>query len=83
MKDFKALIEDLRNDEIRSKYGPELALIPPGQWDWLVKWAKTKGYDFTVADVKAHFTPPGAKLEDVAHTLPTGAPWDLKTLLKY
>jgi hypothetical protein len=56
MKNFVDLVNDLRQEDNLNKLGPELALMVPNRWDYLVNWAKKKGYEFTPEDIKHYFS---------------------------
>jgi hypothetical protein len=65
-KDFEDLVEDFKKPEILEKYGSELALIKPGNWNDFIKWARSIGYDFELNDLKVYFENRKEVLENIA-----------------
>ncbi|CAL2095171.1 hypothetical protein [Tenacibaculum sp. 190524A02b] len=50
---FENLIHFLATDQNWEKFGPELALISPGNWNTVVKWATNKGFCFTAEEAQS------------------------------
>jgi len=73
-KDFEDLVEDFKKPEILEKYGPELALIKPGNWSYFIEWARLIGYDFELNDLKSYFATRKEVLEKIAQH-PTHGVW--------
>lgn len=65
-KDFKTFVEDLKKVEILDQYGPELALIKPGNWEYFIAWAKSIGYNFDFNEIKSYFENHKEVLEKIA-----------------
>ena len=51
--DFPSFISELKNEERFNELAPELALIKPGQWAELVRWAESCGFQFTLKDIES------------------------------
>jgi hypothetical protein len=74
VKGFDEFVEDFKKDEVFERYGPELALIKPGNWNHFIEWARAIGYEFDLNDLKCYFVTRKEVLEKIAQH-PTHGAW--------
>lgn len=52
-QDLDAFIAALRNDDLFARAGRGFALLTPGDWPGLQRWAESFGYTFTLSELYA------------------------------
>jgi hypothetical protein len=52
--DLNAFIASLRDGDLFARAGRGFALLTPGDWPGLQRWARSFGFDFTLRELYAH-----------------------------
>jgi hypothetical protein len=55
-QDLNAFVTALHDSTFFTKVGRSFALLTPGDWDGLRRWAGSFGYTFTLQDLLTHCT---------------------------
>lgn len=78
-QDLNALITALRDGDFFARVGRGFALLAPGDWQGLQRWAASHGFAFTLRDLYAYCRAHPNILGQLSHS-PQLAGWSLDSL---
>lgn len=78
-QDLNALIAALLDGDFFARVGPGFALLTPGDWQGLQRWAASHGFAFTLHDLYAYCRAHPNILGQLSHS-PQLAGWNLESL---